>query len=619
MKKITAFFIAITFIFCISTNVLAGENQKYITIVNPVRISRYNRNPAQSLKNEYQAILSNNLPATWLFTYGSLKNKDILSITKNMDSSQEFGIFLEVTPTFAKDTNINYNDGGFWHHANSVFLSGYTKSERIIFIDKVFEEFKKVFGYYPKSIGSWWTDAFSLEYIKDKYGVVANLVCADQFLTDGYRIWGQPWQMAYYPSVNHPAVPASSEENKLDLINLQWASRDPLNGYDSSLYSTQDYLVTGKNLNIEYFKKIIDLYLNTKELGQITLGLEADLDESAYLGEYARQMEVIKKYAQDGVNILTMSQFYEKYKDIYPQVSPSTLVESEDFLGTNKKSVWFTSPNYRLFYVKDKDNDVIQIKDLRVYDKNFLDPYFSSPNYEFQLSINIPSVIDSIQNPDDIWYLPFDAEIITEDEKIIIKGKGIKVPDRIKSNTLIKLKKNSNQLEISFNPIIMNNTEGVIEKGYSSESLHFFRSIKSLLGLAKGKGWQFFKKVDYLIPQGEIYALNYLSSLPAGKVMVYDNECLQCSWHTQNKPIAFSNLRSYVKKYSNHRIEYNNSVFNAKNIEEAQKEFRKVSPNYIYLVKFEAHKEKLPFSPGDLGVRLIYSNANAEVWKVDEK
>jgi len=126
----------------------------------------------------------------------------------------------------------------------------------------------------------------------------------------------------------------------------------------------------------------------------------------------------------------------------------------------------------------------------------------------------------------------------------------------------------------------------------------------------------YLKKVNYLIPQGEIYALDFLKKLPPGKVLVYDNECLQCEYHTEYKPPSFANVRGYVKKYGKHSIIYNSLVFKAKTIEEAKKEFNKLKVKYVYLVKFEYYSEKLPFSPGDLGVEKIFSNANAEIWSV---
>ncbi|MBL7036453.1 hypothetical protein ISR94_01205 [Candidatus Microgenomates bacterium] len=618
MKKI--FILTILFLFFVfSPSVYAQDSNKFITIVNPVRVSRYTPDLTESIRNQYSVIKKHNLPATWLLTYDALDNEEVVQEILQMDEFQEFGLFLEVTPSFSDSVGVEYHDSGSWHHSNSIFLSGYTKVERMILIDGVFEKFKENFGYYPNSVGSWWTDGFSLSYIKQKYNVTANLVCADQFSTDNYQLWGQPWQIPYYPSKFHPAVPASSEDTKLDMVNIQWASRDPLNGYESSLFSTQDYLVLSNKLDTGYFNKLLDTYLNNEnnDFNQITVGLESDLDAGGYSGEFQNQIEVVAEFINGGVEAITMSDFYKRYSDKYPKIDPPSKIDSRDFLQSGKSSHWFTSFIYRLFYIYDEKKDAIEIKDIRVYGQNDTDPYYSSPNYEFNLSINIPSVIDTIENPEDVWILPGDVEIETKNEYFLIKGENIKVPTKLRNNPLVDIEHSGDDVKIGFVQINFNHPEGDIVKGFSSEAVHFFKTKKAILKLLTGKGWEHFNKVEYLIPKGEIYALLFLKSLPGGKVMVYDNECLQCAWHTDIKPISFANLRSYVKKYSGHTIVYNSSVFSAKERPNAKKYLQKTKAKYVYLVKFEEYSEKIPFSPGDLGVKRIFSNANAEIWEVE--
>ena len=66
----------------------------FITIVNPVRISAYTEDPAQSLKKEYEEIVKRNIPATWLLTYDAITNEPLSEIVSLMDDKQEVGIFL---------------------------------------------------------------------------------------------------------------------------------------------------------------------------------------------------------------------------------------------------------------------------------------------------------------------------------------------------------------------------------------------------------------------------------------------------------------------------------------------------------------------------------------------
>lgn len=251
MKKFFACFVFSFLLFLsFSTNLYAQENNQFITIVNPVRISRYTQDPSESLKSEYQVVMSHNLPASWLLTYDALVYEPFTTILTSMDNNQELGLFLEITPAFAQAAGVEYNKSEFWHHANSVFLSGYLQGDRKKMIDTVFEAFKQKFGYYPKSVGAWWIDSYSLSYMHDKYGIIANLGVSDQFATDNYKIWGTYWSTPFISSKNHAAIPAENEGDSSGVVTLQWAPRDPLSGYYSSLYSTQDYLVTKEKLGL---------------------------------------------------------------------------------------------------------------------------------------------------------------------------------------------------------------------------------------------------------------------------------------------------------------------------------------------------------------------------------
>ena len=75
-------------------------------------------------------------------------------------------------------------------------------------------DFKRIFGFYPKSAGSWFIDAHTLNYLSQKYGIIASCNCKDQIGTDGYTMWGGYWNQAYYPSINNAYMPAQNPENQ---------------------------------------------------------------------------------------------------------------------------------------------------------------------------------------------------------------------------------------------------------------------------------------------------------------------------------------------------------------------------------------------------------------------
>ncbi|MEJ7678612.1 MAG: hypothetical protein WKG06_12285 [Segetibacter sp.] len=82
-------------------------------------------------------------------------------------------------------------------------------------IDVYMNDFKKIFNYYPKSVGSWFIDAYSLNYMYQKYHIVASSNCKDQYGTDGYTLWGGYWNQAYYPSKINSYMHAQNEKNQI--------------------------------------------------------------------------------------------------------------------------------------------------------------------------------------------------------------------------------------------------------------------------------------------------------------------------------------------------------------------------------------------------------------------
>src|SRR3989344_8201064 len=101
MKWLFAIFLFLYFTF--PDNAFA---QEFLTIVNPVRISTYTKDPVLSLQAEYAQVDYRNLPATWLLTYDVLKNQRMVSAFSDFNKQQEFGIFLEVSADFADDSEI---------------------------------------------------------------------------------------------------------------------------------------------------------------------------------------------------------------------------------------------------------------------------------------------------------------------------------------------------------------------------------------------------------------------------------------------------------------------------------------------------------------------------------
>lgn len=350
MKKISVWIFLLAIIFSLLPQEIAAlENNincdnRYATLVNPVRNRQlWIDKSTEPLKKQYTAASQRNLPVTWLLQYDVLKDKELLKEIKVFNSSQELGVFLEASPMFARDSRVIYPHAVPWFSPEAVFLSAYSQSQRRLLIDRLFADFKSEFGFYPRSVGAWWVDSYSIKYLKDKYDIKTVLIVADQKTTDNYGVWGQWWGVPYYPTKGNILTAASSIENKQDVVVIQWAQRDPAlaigDGPKFSNFSLQanDYIRQGKNT--DYFKELVSIYLDCRNpLGQVTVGLETGSDSVTYFEEYVRQLEAIKKIPN--LQPVTMTEFYEKFNRLYPDFPKQAVIE-----GKNVK--WVMTPEKR--------------------------------------------------------------------------------------------------------------------------------------------------------------------------------------------------------------------------------------------------------------------------------
>lgn len=587
-------------------NVNAQENS-FVTIINPVRIAPYTKVVSENIETQYETVKSFNFPATWLITYDILNDQKSVNVLKRMDSRQEIGLFLEIGELIARDSGVILNEG-YWHDPSVVFLSGYTQEDRLKLIDKYFEKFKEIFGDYPETVGSWWTESYSLSYMKEKYGVNTNLGVTDQFSTDEYRIWGTYWSTPYYPSKTHLGIPAQSEENKLDVVVLQWAARDPYKGYESSLYSTQDFFVLNPPKNFDYFEYLLKTYAlkNENEFGQMVVGLESDFSPEVYTlaSNFGKELGIVSQYQERGeISVVTAKEFSKWYRDEFPDFSPVQVIKGKDV-------IWYNSPFYRLM-AREKDGK-IEVLDFRVYQSEAIEPYYFVPNFDNFLNINIGSVIDNVSNREEKLILDSNLEELNlETEKANIPeldqylirdnlSMGYEY-EALSLSTLNKFKSKKFIVLFVLLPVI-----AIIFM--RKKTLILIYSITFLV-------WLILNLETYYVTSDEISALNKLKRMSGERVLVIDDTCLQCMRVNGKTPAVYENKRSYIKKLTGKKIIYS-GIINSISRENAKSELSKLGVDYLYLVSVADYKEVLPYSPGDWGVELVFDNANAQIWKV---
>src|SRR3989338_2340226 len=670
MRLLRLLLITLWFIF-LAGNANAKENvNSFITIVNPVRISSYTENPAKSLMAEYGEIRKRDMSATWLLTFDAVMDSSVGEIVSAMNEKQELGIFLEVTENFSKNSGVLYNKTDGWQRATSVFLTGYSQDDRRKLIDRVFSEFKKNFGYYPKSVGAWWVDSYSLSYMKDRYKITGVLGISDQYDLDGYSVWGTPWSTPFYPSALHAGIPSNDISRKIDIVTFRWAARDPLNGYASpndrqaSLYSSQDYHVAGQSA--AYLDNLIELYSVRKDyndFAHLTIGSEADYSPETYVGAYARHLDLVSEYQQKGVRIATMKDFSEWYRKTFPRLSPLHVIESKDLLGTDSRSFWIQGNSYRIGFVYNSSSRKTRIVDLRIYQNNFMEPFYKSPNKQLGLSINLPYVVDfvidkestvelnlgnflSLSRESDRLSIFFEkGTIFLDEEEIVLPVSTISLESL--NSEMIEVQKNKDKILIkpvknykvppegttihSFYPNIPFVFKVRLDKYIPLVAISLLsfgviliknkkivRKHRKPLAVIVGAFillYLFLRATtSYYVSQTEMDGLSVLSRLPQGNVLTYDKDCLRCKFSTPNKPAAAAGIKSYVGQKSGQRTVSDYSFVTAKNSQKSREILKEKSIDYVYLSKYEGYIESLLYLQQDLGLYKIYENANSEIW-----
>lgn len=642
------------FIFLASSKTVFAAENSYITIVNPQRIAEYTPDYMASFLAEKDEIIKRNLPATWPVTYDVLLKTDFVGALKALPENQEIGLFLEINPQITKDSGVTYNTSDSWHRANSLFLSGYTQTDRKKLIDIYFSTFKNVFGYYPKSVGAWWVDSYSLDYMQKTYGITGVLGMSDQYNLDGYSLWGTWWSVPYYPSKFNAAIPAQTEKNKLPVVTQRWAPREPLNGYHAktdlkyeyksevtpSLFSLQDYATIG--LPDSYFSELLKMYAIKQpynQFGHAVIGLEGDLKPQDYSTYYANRLNITQSFQASGIiQIVTMKDFSAWYIKTFPNLSPTHIIDSSNLLEADeKRAVWIQSPYFRAGIVSDPETNESKIVDLRSYDELIKEPYYLTPNKNFSLSINLPFTIDTVINPESVKNLKVGSLINIQKDKLSFQNGDVDVASnslKTPTETLSLQKKLENpegviindfsltipfaikhRLPFPIEPVLIG---GIILMGALISLvkkrvvilLFGFVLLLGILSVILLPGSTF-----YLSPT-EIDGLKVLKDMPKGSVLVYDKDCFDCVYETKYKPAAVAGKKAYVSKFSGKETSIDMSFVTAKNSAEARKILKNKGVAYVYLSRYGDYIESLPYLPQDLNLERVYENANTEIYKV---
>ena len=121
------------------------------------------------------------LRGTFLLQYDALLNPRYQELMRRaLKEGSEVGGWWEITQPHVEAAGMTWRGAYPWDwHANVGFSTGYTPEEREKLVDVYMAEFKKIFGAYPTAVGSWFIDAHTLQYMADRYRIVASCNCGN--------------------------------------------------------------------------------------------------------------------------------------------------------------------------------------------------------------------------------------------------------------------------------------------------------------------------------------------------------------------------------------------------------------------------------------------------------
>lgn len=372
------------------SNKVLAEEPKIVNIVNFIRLLEP-RDPKITEEIMYKTVVKqieimnlHKLPGTFLLQYDALIDPRYQKLLSALPKDTfEIGAWWELPQPLVEKAGLKWRGRFPWDwHANVGFSTGYTPTEREKLIDVYMADFKKVFGYYPKSVGSWFIDAHSLNYMYEKYKIVASSNCKDQFGTDGYTLWGGYWNQAYYPSKINAYMPAQNAENQIPVPIFRMLGSDPIRQYDTGLGTQRQGVITlepvyefggGDLAWVDwFFKRFTEdpaLGFNYTQAGQ-----ENSFTWDAMSKGYEIQIPLIAKLRAEGkLKVETMEQSGLWFKENYKVTPATSFVVNEDLAGSDMKTIWYNSRFYRMNVLWEKGN--LRIRDIHLFDESFADGY----------------------------------------------------------------------------------------------------------------------------------------------------------------------------------------------------------------------------------------------------
>ena len=355
------------------------------------------------------------VPATFLLQYDVLCNDEFVKMIKERAGENiELGFWYEVVEPLTTACGMPYESKRGWKwdwFIKPGFSVSYTNPEREKLIDESMRKFREVFGYYPRTVGSWLLDTYTVNYLDEHYDLDMLCYCRDQVNTDAYTFVGGYFNQAYYPSRNSMFTPAASDKTQINTPVFRLLGSDPIHNYDNGKYASPDCKRGPYTMELAYNKvsggnpDVVDWYLESYfkeeslDFAYMQIGQENSFAMFDIVTPLGMQIEKVLKY--DDVKIEKMCDTGRAFKARFKSTPPTAVTALRNWDTPDCQSVWYDSKHYTANLMRADGK--IFLRALYLFDDSIVDRYNTEPCITFDsVYENLPIV--------DTWYQRGDSD-----------------------------------------------------------------------------------------------------------------------------------------------------------------------------------------------------------------
>jgi len=415
----------------------------------------------QTVVKQVELMKQHHLGGTFLLQYDALLDPRYQKLLKSLPrDSFEIGAWWEIPQPLVENSGMKWRGRYPWDwRANIGFSTGYTPKEREKLIDTYMRDFKKIFGYYPKSVASWFIDAHSLNYMYQKYHIVASANCKDQYGTDGYTLWGGYWNQAYYPSKLNAYMPAQNEINQIPVPIFRMLGSDPIRQYGDAPGKQRQGVITlepvyphagGDSTWVAWF---FNEFVNgaSMNFAYTQAGQENSFTWDAMQKGLKLQFSLIEKLRDEKkIRVETLAASGRWFKAHFKVTPPTSVTINNDLPGDSDKTVWFDSRYYRANLLWEGKS--LRFRDIHLFNEKFRSKYETQAATSNECSFFTLPVVDGYlwSTPNQPAGLSFKA--IINGREVLLEGGNPVITDKILGKLLVSwpLKGNNGTLKIEF-------------------------------------------------------------------------------------------------------------------------------------------------------------------------